>query len=125
MGKAGLQGRVGEVETLGKAACDGEVEGKVHEEVKAEELADDAGSGSPCGRDWGSPGCCAGASEAQTARSLPRAPPCSLIPCSCHSLLISPDAVPSCSYRASLNLFSFPKTLLPPLPIHPTLVFPR
>ena len=90
------------METLGKATCDGEVEGKVHEEVKAEELADDAGSGSCGGRDWGSPGCCAGAGEAQAAQSLPRAPPCSLIPCSSHSLLISPDAVPSCSYRARI-----------------------
>lgn len=35
-GKAGLQGRAGEVESLGKAACDGEVEGKVPEEVKVE-----------------------------------------------------------------------------------------
>lgn len=75
MGKAGLQGRVGEVETLGKAACDGEVEGKVHEEVKAEELADDAGSGSPGGRDWGSRGCCAGAGAVQGPAKLRRPGP--------------------------------------------------
>lgn len=49
-GKVGLQGRAGEVESLGKAECDGEVEGKVPEEVKVEELADDEGSGSPGGR---------------------------------------------------------------------------
>ena len=54
---------------------DGEVEGKVPEEVKAEELADDAGSGSPSGKDWGSPECCARPGRAQAAQSLPRVPP--------------------------------------------------
>lgn len=33
IGESRSPGRVREVETLGKAACDGEVEGKVHEEV--------------------------------------------------------------------------------------------
>lgn len=107
----------------GKAACDGEVEGKVHEEAKAEELLDDAGSGSPGGRDWGSCGCCAGASEAQTARSLPRA----LLLSHSQSLSFPAHLSRHCAFwllQASLNLFSFPKTLLP-LPIHPTLVSPR
>lgn len=63
------------MESLGKAVCDGEVEGKVPEEVKAEELADDAGSGSPSGKDWGSPECCARPGRAQAAQSLPRVPP--------------------------------------------------
>ena len=63
------------MESLGKAVCDGKVEGKVPEEVKAEELADDAGLGSPGGRDWGSPECCARPGRAQVAQSFPRAPP--------------------------------------------------
>ena len=70
------------MESLGKAVCDGKVEGKVPEEVKAEELADDAGSGSHGGRDWGSPECCARPGRAQVAQSFPRAPPRPLIPCS-------------------------------------------
>lgn len=53
----------------------------------------------------------------------PKGAPCSLIPCSC-SPPPHPPPVPSCSYRASLNLFSFPKTPFPSAPIHPTLVFP-
>lgn len=60
----------------GSTACDGEVEGKVHEEVKAEELADDAGSGGRIG---------AAAGAVQGPAKLRRPGPsqgasCSLIP---------------------------------------------
>lgn len=82
MGKAGLQGRAGEVESLGKAVCDGEVEGKVPEEVKAEELADDAGSGTPVGGIGAAPSAVQGPAELRWPSPSQGCLPCPLIPCS-------------------------------------------